>query len=44
MKYEIPEVTALATAIDAIQGLKVDNAIDSPQDNESVAAYQDWED
>lgn len=44
MKYETPELTALTAAINAIQGLKHDRAADSPIPNESVSAYEDWED
>jgi hypothetical protein len=48
MKYEKPEVTALAPAIDAIQGVsganKRDiNEEDLPTKEESHPAYADWE-
>ena len=48
MKYEIPELTALTPAINAIQGSKptLDEAIDSatPHElNEASGAYADWE-
>jgi hypothetical protein len=48
MKYETPELTALTTAINAIQGpsgSKTDSPLaDSPiMDKEGVGAYADWE-
>ena len=45
MKYETPELTALTPAINAIQG-SVNKAHQPITDsaNESLAAYQDWED
>ncbi len=46
MKYETPELTALTPAINAIQTLKsfpIANP-DSPVNNETQAAYVDWED
>jgi len=42
MKYETPELTALTTAINAIQGnTKETSGGDGPQD--TPAAYEDWE-
>jgi hypothetical protein len=47
MKYETPELTALTTAINAIQGFgtpkKDISASDNGVDYEHVAAYADWE-
>jgi hypothetical protein len=48
MKYEIPELTALTPAINAIQGSKptLDEAIDTTSPhavNESYGVYADWE-
>jgi hypothetical protein len=46
MKYETPELTALTTAINAIQGVqdkKPPNIGDNPVDWEGPGAYQDWE-
>jgi hypothetical protein len=45
MKYETPELTALAPAINAIQGV-VSKILNSNTDAfyEGVAAYVDWED
>jgi hypothetical protein len=48
MKYETPELTALAPAINAIQGQKDDSTpadgIEPEPNHESgTGAYQDWE-
>jgi hypothetical protein len=47
MKYKTPELTALPTAIDAIQGTGTQKhdqtASDSPGNYEDSAAYADWE-
>jgi len=46
MKYETPELTALATAINAVQG-SIGKQFPSSPDNhvldEGVGAYADWE-
>ena len=46
MKYETPELTALTSAINAIQSpltKGVRTFGDSPYDNEGMSGYQDWE-
>ena len=48
MKYETPELTALVPAINAIcvtGGTKssIQPVLDSPFQNDSDGAYQDWE-
>jgi hypothetical protein len=45
MKYETPELTALTTAINAIQGAgkPIDGESDGPEFREVTGAYQDWE-
>jgi hypothetical protein len=45
MKYETPELTALTTAINAIQSSssKVPNHPGDSFDDEGPGAYQDWE-
>jgi hypothetical protein len=45
MNYETPELTALTSAISAIQavGGKVGHDTDSPDDKDLISAYQDWE-
>jgi len=46
MKYETPELTALTTAINAIQALTSKmNTVpqDGNVDNESIGVYADWE-
>jgi hypothetical protein len=45
MKYEAPELTAMTTAIDAIQSSgskQIHNVVDSPTYEQSFA-YADWE-
>ncbi len=47
MKYETPEVTALTSAINAVQatqGSKINQTVpDSPQLPDHGSAYEDWE-
>jgi len=45
MRYEVPELTALTPAINAIQTAKNKGPIDVPptEDSAVVAAYEDWE-
>ena len=48
MKYEAPELTALPTAINAIQrnslGVKIGGPADGfPPANDDTSAYEDWE-
>ena len=44
MKYETPEITALEPAINAIQGSTNNDFVHiADSNNESLAAYQDWE-
>jgi hypothetical protein len=44
MKYETPEMTALAPAINAIQGsTSKDHVPVQDGNNESISAYEDWE-
>jgi hypothetical protein len=46
MIYKTPELTALTSAINAVQtnGNKPDSQhVDSPTEMDQIAAYQDWE-
>lgn len=44
MKYETPEMTPLATAINAVQTVSKPTIGDADNlNNETTAAYQDWE-
>ena len=46
MKYQTPELTALAPAINAVQSTSdksEQNHLETPFIRETVAAYQDWE-
>jgi hypothetical protein len=46
MKYETPQLTTLAPAINAIQTLKASEGMDSdsPPKEPPPPAYEDWED
>ncbi len=46
MKYETPELTALTPAINAIQSLSKpgSTSFDGQPNNETGAAYEEWED
>jgi hypothetical protein len=47
MRYESPEMTALTSAINAIQSSidkEAPSSLDSGVFNEGVGAYADWED
>ena len=44
MKYETPELTALNSAVNSIQGTKEGpNGIDNDRTEFGVGAYEDWE-
>ncbi len=46
MKYETPELTALTSAISAIQGVrssKDDNTLEDGGDFSHITSYSDWE-
>ena len=47
MKYETPELTPLAPAINAIQGISPKSSAKvgdpAPERHESSGAYEDWE-